>query len=130
MKRLAGSKYRGHAGHPDQSPWSKRTKKIIFPRFVFARLKDTHTDFRTYHIWCHHRRGSSFIRVEGLMDTKVWYHFPWLLPLILVCSGVCNIADRYRAYIWRREMRSMLEKLHAERDKNKLSKLSGIQDNG
>lgn len=58
-----GRKYRGHAGHPDQSPWSKREKKIIFPRFQFARAKDSWTNYTTYHFWIHHRYGSMFLKI-------------------------------------------------------------------
>lgn len=64
MKINLGLTYRGHAGHPAQSPWSRRTDKIIFPRFKFARARDTWTDYTTYYyLWVHHRWGSSFVRV-------------------------------------------------------------------
>ena len=54
---------RGHAAHPTQSPWAKRKRKIIFPRIVFCKSRDSWTQFTTYHVWIHHRWGSSFLRI-------------------------------------------------------------------
>lgn len=63
MKITFKRQYKGHAGHPTESPWSKRTDKIIFPRFKFCRATDSWTDLVTYHVWVHHRWGSSCVRV-------------------------------------------------------------------
>ena len=54
---------KGCSNHPQQSPWAKRTKKLIIPRFQFCKSRDAWTNFTSYHLWMYYRSGSSVIRI-------------------------------------------------------------------